>query len=213
MSKSTKKIMHHPFKWMMYDGQKVRIDKDIAPLLDSMWKLGIHTTSSCQAVCSRKCKHKFKIKNLKGGVHFREKVLTPNCKDRIWIAFAGARDMERFYNLVVVYEKWEWGKRDTMYDLINGWAGHDIKKHGKFVRYQPSPDNWETIHSMPNLGIRCHVERFPNNIPGEHKYYYAFVEDDCPKNKFRMQPQIQFPRKHLGYVVERLNKALERKKK
>lgn len=198
----------HPFKWMVYEGEKIRIDRDIAPLLSSIWELGIHTTNSCQGVCSRHCKHKVIHTKLKTGELLSEKIKTPECRNRVWIAFASARDLERFINLVAVYEK---DVREGMYELINGWGSHDEWKRGKF-RCIKHPDNWEYIHHMPNRGIRDHVERFPNNIPGEPKYYYAFVEDDCPKNNFRMQPQLQFPRKHLPYVMERLEAALQRKR-
>lgn len=201
----------HPFKWMTYEGCKVRIDRDIVSLLGNMWELGIHTTNSCQGVCARKC-HKYKHTKLKGGGIYSDPIRTPSCGNRIWIAFDSARSLERFINLVAVYEKYEKGKPDSMYQLINGFGSRDEWKRGKF-RCIPNLDNWEYIHPMPNRGIRDHVERFLNDIPGETKYYYAFVEDDCPKNNFRMEPQIQFPRKHLAYVMERLELALKRKKK
>lgn len=207
MPKPTKNGRHH-FKWMLYQGQKIRIDRDIVPLLTSMWELGIGTTNSCQGVCSRNC-HKVTHTKLKDGTIYSDYKRTADCKSRIWIAFDSAKSLERFTNLVAVYEK---DNRDSMYELINGWSSHDEWKRGKF-RCIPNPDNWEHIHHMPNLGVRFHVERFPNNIPSEPKYYHAYVDDDCPRNNFRMEPQIKFPRKHLSYVMERLNLALQRKGK
>jgi len=198
----------HSFKWMKYKNEKIRIDKDIAPLIQTMWDLGIHTSNCCQGVCSKNCSHKTKHATLKDGGILSEKIKTSECGNRIWIVFSSAKDMEKFYNLVAVYEK----NNNGMYDLINGWAGRNISKSGKFIRYQPSKDNWEVIHYMPNLGVNLHLKRVKNNATKNPKYYYILDEEKCKKNKFVLRPQITFPRKHLDYVIERLNKAIEDKR-
>jgi hypothetical protein len=210
--KDTTKSGRHHFKWLNHQGQKIRIDRDIAPLLTEMWALGIQTTNSCQGVCSTKCKHKLKIKKLKGGNTLFDKVLTPECRSYVWIAFQSAKDMERFYNLVAVYEKQERDQPVNMYAIINGWAGKDVKRNGKFVRWERHPDNWEVVNHMPNNGIRGHEEKGVNNIPGKPKFFLYWEEDDCSQNDFRMEPQVKFPRKHLQYVMERLQVANSKRK-
>lgn len=207
-----KKSGRHPFKWMVYEGEKIRIDRDIVPLLSKMWEYGIHTTNSCQGVCSREyCKHKVVVKKLKNGNLYDKVLRTKNCGDRIWIAFASARDMERFYNLVAVYEKWRRGQPDSMYEKINGWAGRDVVKGGKF-KFERNSDNWEVQLHMPNEGVLGHWIEIPNGFPNESKFITVWEEDECPRNNFRIQPQIWFPRKHLSYVMEKIELAVNRKR-
>jgi len=177
-----------------------------------MWDLGIQTTNSCQGVCSANCKHKFKIKNLKSGAIFLDKISTPRCRSYVWIAFKSAKDMEKFYNLVAVYEKQARHQPVNMYELINGRAGKDVKRNGKVIRWNRHPDNWEAVHHMPNNGIRCHEEKVANNTPGESKFMYYREEDDCPRNKFQMEPQVKFPRKHLEHVMARLQTSKSKRK-
>lgn len=39
----------HPGVWLSHHGRKVRIDREIVPLVKATWALGIETFSSCQA--------------------------------------------------------------------------------------------------------------------------------------------------------------------
>lgn len=42
---------HHQAKVLYLDGKRCLIDKTIAPLIDCLFKLNIHTTNSCEADC------------------------------------------------------------------------------------------------------------------------------------------------------------------
>ena len=69
------------FAYEKYDG-KVAIDEKIAPLIFCLWKLGIRTTSCCQAT-----------KN-----PFLWHGIIDNTRDKVWILFYSARDAEKFMN-------------------------------------------------------------------------------------------------------------------
>lgn len=193
----------HKFKWMVYKGRKIRIDRDIAPLLSNMWELGIGTTNCCQAVCARSCKHKTKITKYKDGSSLYSKIKTRDCKDRVWIVFDSARSFEKFLNVVAVYEKWKRDKPEGMYEHIQGFT---LKSHPH--------DVWEVIPYFDNLGVMYHEERMPltkaNGFPKGRKTIGILVEDSCKKNQFKMMPQLWFPRKHLEYVEERIRLALDK---
>jgi predicted transposase YbfD/YdcC len=192
--------MPHKYKWMYYKDSKVRIDRDIAPLLSKMWELGIETYNACQAMCSRSCKHTKKVKKYKDGTSLSYHTKTKHCYDRVWIAFESARALEKFLNIVSVYEK---NSDGSMYDHIQGYSAHEHPH-----------DAWASLLVLENLGIQYHEERTP--IPKRwwkrnSKTYGCIVEDGCKKNNFRVAPQLWFPRKHLVYVEERLQLAIDKK--
>lgn len=180
MGTEKNKSGRHPFKWLKYEGQKVRIDKDIAPLLSGMWKLGIYTTNSCQAtyhwtICSRK---------------------TKECKEFVWIVFETAKDIERFYDYVAVWEPLsDIGSGFNMYEKMSG-IGYGLEPHSV----------WYVLARMDNLGVEGHWKR---NGKGKNNSYTVWEEDGCKKNQFVLQPQLWFPRKHLSYVEERIKLALK----
>jgi hypothetical protein len=195
--------MSHKFKWMTYEGEKVRIDREIAPLLAKMWRLGIGTTSCCQAVCSRNCKHNRERVKYKDGSEYYKVVKTPRCKDRVLIVFDSARSYEKFLNMVAQYVKWEPGQPDGMYDAIQGHSASIIER-------------WEVYPCVDNLGVELRVIRLPvkqaDGLPKRRKTVGVFIDDGCKRNDFRMMPQLYFPRKHLSYVEHRLEEALNRKR-
>ena len=82
----------HTAKILTYNGRKVKIDKDIAPLLSKMWKLGIKTSNSCQGQCATFCQHKQKIITYKDKSTLYTKIKTKYCNDRIWIVFQSPQD-------------------------------------------------------------------------------------------------------------------------
>jgi hypothetical protein len=47
----------------------------------------------------------------------------------------------------------------------------------------------------------------------KQKYISIFKEFPGKKNDFQIRPQLLFPRKHLAYVEERLQLALNKKRK
>lgn len=176
------KSTRHPFKWLKYNEQNIRIDKDIAPLISRIWKLGIKTTSSCQEHCSFVCGHKIKIIN-----NYYEPVRTKRCKNHIWIVFASAKDLEKFYNYVAEYST----NHTSLYEYIIRTA--DKNYHDSI---------WSLDWVPVNYGIFGHWGR--QTINGKRQTYEVWIEDGCDKNNFIMQPQLTFPKKHLKYVEERL---------
>lgn len=108
----------HPFKWLLFKGEKVRIDRDIVPLIKMMWELGIETSSCCQSDCP--CPPK---------TH-----RTKYCDNYIWIAFQASKDLERFYDVVA-----EWilpEDNDSMYGKMS--CDRFVKHaHSKYLHDTP----------------------------------------------------------------------------
>jgi len=190
--------MSHSYKWLVYKGNKVRIDREIASLISNLWELGIGTTNSCQASCSYKCDHKWKIFKYKDGSELFKKIKSRYCHDQVWICFDGARSYEKFLNVVAVYED----KPGGMYEHIQG---HTIKSHPHNV--------WTVTTYIENTGIILREERQPvvksDNLPKHRKTVGVYVEDGCKKNNFKIMPQLHFPRKHISYVEQKLKEALQ----
>lgn len=184
----------HKCKILIYRGERIRIDREIAPLISKMWKLGINTTNCCQAHCLTSCKH----------------TDTNSCKQYMWLCFETAVDAEKFYNFVAVYEK---DNSESMYDKIGVFP--TIGDRGA----PPDSDRWRMEVYTQNLGIHLHEERVVINeaekkyFPRHHKTYGVLVEDYCKKNNFIFMPQLFIPRKHLSYLEERLDLALVKKRK
>jgi len=94
--------------------QVIPIDEKIAPLLKSIWKLGIETENSCQDDDNRK---------------------------EIWICFSSMHDLKRFFSHLVKYgifelrnkklNKWAWGEgvdeRDEMHLAAVWFPISDLK--------------------------------------------------------------------------------------
>jgi len=194
----------HPFKWKKYKGHNIRIDKDIVPLLEKMWALGIGTTNSCQRQCSIACDHKYKEKKLKCGCTYSQPVRTKYCLNSVWIAFESVKDIERFYNIVAEYASYH--AHDSMYHKMGADRFVTTRRSGrKWV------DRWAFDFLFSNQGVDGHWGRPTFN--GKRSTQEMWIEDGCKKNKFVLQPQITFPRTHLKYVEERLDAALKRKRK
>jgi len=107
-------MLAHRGKYLRYNGYRVRIDEDIAELMQLIWDRGIGTHGCCQACCSHSCTvcrtpindvSKWK----KGS----------NCNKKIWIAFDSATSLEKFLNVVAKFELSK-GKEDIFYDAIQG---------------------------------------------------------------------------------------------
>jgi hypothetical protein len=199
--KSKTKDGRHRFKWLKYEGENVRIDVDIAPLLTNLWKLGIHTTNSCQASCCYACGHKVIEKKDKDG-RYTAVVPTKHCYDHVWLTFPDMRDYERLLNVVAVYEPirtpWSQDGR-TMYELVRSvW---------KMGTYRGKDDGWEARFYVENRGVQGHFKRHTYN--GKRDGFEMWCETGCKKNDFRFEPQIHFPRKHLPYVEERVQLAVD----
>lgn len=189
--KSTRNSGRHPFKILSYNGRKVWIDEDIAPLLSNMWKLGIRTWNSCQGMCSFKCAHKVKIKKLKNGITNYTNIRTKECGKFVWLVFDRAEDLELFYNLVA--EPKDFDNEKSMYGQVE------------------SPNIWSIKYPMRNHGISGHWGR--PNWGGKRSTQMMWIDDGCKKNNFIMSPQLTFPREHLSYVEERIELALSKLKK
>lgn len=166
---------HHPFKWLKFDGEKVRIDKEIAPLLSNLWKLGIRTTNSCQEHCSFNCKHKYKKSYDEDGCLCSYIIPTKKCWDSIWLCFEQASDLEKFYNIIAKYGS-------TDYDVVSSWP----------IR-----------HHIINYGIEgCFTRPIIN---GKRSTVPLFKETSCRKNNFIVSPQLTFPRKYLSFIEDKIN--------
>jgi hypothetical protein len=190
-------MSRHPFKWLTYHGQKIRIDREIAPLISMLWELEIGTISCCQASCpySRSCGHSLNKKT-------SNKIKTKLCNNHVWLVFDNARSLEQFYNYVAIYEEDYPGKPVGMQEHIRGYT---LGSH---------PEAWEMFAWTENRGVVCREERIP--IPKEERKYWPkgrksmwiAVDDHCDQNDFRLMPQLWFPRAHLAYVEDRLRQAL-----
>lgn len=192
---------HHKYKWLTYKGGRVQIDRDIAPLLSNMWKLGIGTSNSCQAQCSFVCKHKHKIEKTSDGQEFWDIVDTKNCYNNVWLAFESTKDVERFNNYVAEYAT----GRDTMYACMS--CDMFVNTDGGKLRPK---DSWAYSFLLRNQGVQRHFGR--PMIGKKRSTQEMWVEDGCKKNNFVMKPQITFPRIHLPYVEARIQSALDKKK-
>ena len=167
----------HRFKWMYHKGEKIRIDRKIAPLMSELWRLGINTISSCEDYCNLLCPHKWEDRMI-DGEKISAVVKTPHCKKNVWLVFEKARDLEKFYNLLLEF--------DTDYDS----AYEKILYQSKF-----DPDNWAVRYSVVNHGVH-------GKVRGR-----IFYETGCKKNKFCVQPQLTFPTKQLPSILEKLRKV------
>lgn len=201
MKVSLTKDGRHKFKWLTYEGQKVRIDADIAPLLTSLWTLGIKTTNSCHAQCSFTCGHKTKTTKLEDGGYCLSPIKTKDCDNNVWIAFESIQDLEKFFNLVAKYDT----SRGSMYELMN--CDLFVQTTGK---YNYTKDAWAFSFYMRNMGLLGHFGR--PMWRGKRMKHEVWIEDGCGKNHFRVQPQLTFPRKHLPYIEAQLQLALKNRK-
>lgn len=195
----------HPFKWLTFDGRKVRIDEDIAPLLSKMWKLGIRTTNSCQAQCNFVCKHKYKTIKYKNGTSFTSHNKTKTCYNSVWLAFETVSDIELFYNIVSEYHP------DDDNSMYSKMSCDRFVPTGPSNKYRHGTEGWSFHFLMSNVGTKGHWGR--PNWGGKRSTVQMWIEDGCDKCEFILQPQITFPRTHIEYVEGRLNQALKRKKK
>src|SRR5271166_182818 len=197
--------MQHKYTTLTFRKQKVHIDKDIAPMVSKMWKLGINTTNSCQAQCSFVCKHKVKVhpKN-KHGTQFFETIETKSCNNNVWLAFESSADVELLYNIVAEY--------DNDDDHFNNGMYHKMSCD-RFVqtaeaKYRHPVDGWAFGFLMSNTGV--------NYRHGYRKWgstgskILCRIPTGCKKNNFVIQPQITFPRAHMSYVESRLDLALNK---
>ncbi len=191
----------HKLKWMTYQGEKVRIDREIAPLLAKMWELGIKTQSCCQAHCKYSCKHKCTAEKLESGtISFTISKDSKDCKQYVWILFHSMADYEKLLNVVAEYDQgWH-----SMYAQITGSAGHN-----QGVRWVRHPDNWEMSPTHHNDGAYGHW----GSETEDGETFECWNEDGCKKNKFRIQPHLYFPRKHLPYVEEKLQLVINKRAK
>lgn len=193
------KAGRHKAKLLTYNGRKVRIDEEIAPLLSNMWKLGIRTSNSCQENCSFKCNHKYKIHPEKDGTTYQETLWTKSCLNCVWLVFEHALDAELFYNIVAEYVPAD--KDDgTMYADIQGYNWK--KRPG---------DVWTLNCYARNYGVEGHFGR--PKWGNKRSTCEMWMEDGCKKNMFIIQPQLTFPRKHLAYVEGKIKEALKAKRK
>lgn len=185
----------HPFKWLKYKGENVRIDADIASLVSNLWKLGIHTANSCQSQCSFDCGHKIKIHPKdKDGYTFCETIRGKNCGSHIWLVFEKAGDIEKFYNYVCEYAPYT--DQDAMYNNI-------------LYRKKGSNEKWTIRSYIQNYGVVGHFGKRMTPNGKRRETVETWIEEGCRKNQFCLQPQLTFPRKHLEYVEKRIEKALE----
>jgi hypothetical protein len=199
---TTKDGRHH-FKWLKYMGDNVRIDRDIAPLLSKMWKLGIQTTNSCQAHCNFNCKHKRKqVKSKKYGT-YSEVIPTKHCYNNVWICFHSATDLELFYNMVAEYTK----DRDSMYNAM----GCDAFMQTQGTNFMGGEKRWSFSFLLRNFGVEGHWGR--PKFKGKRSTREMWIDDGCKKNNFMISPQVTFPRDHLPYIEDRLQQALDKKGK
>ena len=198
-----KKLERHPFKWMTFKGAKVKIDRDIAPLLAKMWELDINTTNSCQAHCNFACKHKHKIKKDKYGSYYGI-VPTKNCFNCVWLSFSSCKDVEKFYNIVAEYTS---DKNDNnMYSKMCCDRGLTTGQN----RFRRAPDGWAFSFLMSNEGVNGHWGR--PMWRGKRSTQEMWIEDGCDKNDFVIMPQITFPRAHMKYIEAKLDQAIKQKR-
>jgi hypothetical protein len=107
--KRTPKTGQHVTKVVYLDGVRSKIDINIAPLIEGLFKLGIKTFSSCGAGCGGWCgcsrTHKLlkKVKH-KNKYTGKEEVLsfyrTPKrCAQSVWLVFETMEDASNFLNV------------------------------------------------------------------------------------------------------------------
>jgi len=197
MDKVTKtKDGRHHFKWMTYQGKKIRIDKDIAPLMTLLWRFGIETTNSCHAMCRLNCTHKYvKRMDPKYGDMVMYPIKEEHCGQYAWLVFNSVADLEHLFNLVAEYGT-------EMYDLM-GCGGHLLGR-GK-TRYKVPLDKWIYSFNLENRGVQGHWGR--PMINGKRSTQEMWTDDGCEENQFVLTPQVTFPRKHIAYLVQRLQKV------
>ena len=189
----------HRFKWMTYEGQNVRIDRDIAHLMSLMWRLGIETSNSCHAHCSFLCRCKNKKAKDKNGEVFHKKVLTKNCHNNVWITFPSTRSLEQFLNIVAEYSE----EDGSMYHLMNC---DRVMATPKTKRLK---DSWAYCFVMNNNGVTGYWGR--PIINGKRSTCELWVETGCKKNKLVIAPQLTFPRAHIEHVTKKLQQALDKR--
>lgn len=96
------KVIHRPFVYLdcPFTGDKIGVDKSIAPLIDLIWKAGIETTESC----------------------IRHGIFNKPCTHRTWIVFRGRPDVELFMKMIVS----QLGPGDDLLTRISGYPGRDV---------------------------------------------------------------------------------------
>jgi hypothetical protein len=182
---------------MTYQGHKIRIDRDIAPLLSLMWEAGIQTTGSCQAHCNFTCKHKYEVSKTDDGYEYWKPIPTKHCHDCIWLAFESCRDVELLYNIVAEY-------KTTMYRTM----GCDLFISTGQTRYKRPLDGWSFSFYMGNEGVKGHFGR--PTFKGKRSTQLMWMEDGCEQNNFVISPQITFPRAHMAHVEKKLKEYLKK---
>ena len=184
----------HKAKILYLDGRRCRIDRDIAPLIEGLFKLGIRTFSSCQNTCGGYCN----LKHPKARRCYRDtktgKVVWENgrrktkwCHESVWLCFESCQDGARFLNAVSRPDDSE----KLRFQMGEGRAGS---------RKRPSHDwLWKVVADDINDG-RCMDRRG-----------YWIGKRRAPSRKYSFFMVLVMPRAHLSMVTERvLEKASKR---
>lgn len=96
----------HKARVLWLGGQRARIDRDIAPLIEGLHALGIETFSSCQGSCMGHCGRLHPCRRvahvLPDGTRsfMTERIYPKRCRETVALAFCTASEATKFLNVV-----------------------------------------------------------------------------------------------------------------
>lgn len=100
-------MIKHKARYLILNGQRTRIDADIAPLIQALHDLGVRTFSSCQGSCMGHCGRRHKRGPLTTYTYsdgttetYRKRIYPRRCLETVTIAFETAVEATKFINLV-----------------------------------------------------------------------------------------------------------------
>ena len=180
----------HVAKYLTIDGRRVRIDANIAPLIDGLQRLGIMTFSSCGASCGGCCDLKHRLISKRAWMverygPDRGKRITywkyskpKQCENSVWLVFETTADAARFLNVCS-----RPGDPEDLRDMMKGQFGY---------RGKPSL-SWKWKSHVDDLNDRRYMD---------HRGYWVGQRQGNPKFDFYMY--LVFPHAHLDLVTERV---------
>lgn len=184
----TPKTKQHQAKILCLNGLRVRIDVNIVPLVEGLYKLGIKTASSCGAGCGGGCNKNHRSLGIckyqpfkrygNNQVYTYHKTHTPKaCAHSVWLIFATPKDAEAFLNIVY--------NPDDSQKLQDYMLGYGSKNSYAW--------NWGNMLRDDN-----------DHRVGDHRGYWSGKRIGPPKFSFRMG--VVFPHAHLDLITQRVLK-------
>lgn len=165
-----------------FTGEKITIDKPIAPLLQALWDLGIETAESCIARNIKLRKDRAAIIRALGPESLQEYGIDPEDPEEeedpipeVWVAFRHTEGIEYFYHIMVGVGDGGFRRRVEAGEAIEGGWRFDVHQDGRvnlkfYVSvYFPISDFDTVIGALQKTIVRRDRRRRRDGDEGDEK--------------------------------------------